>query len=194
MLISMGTPVHAAYPMVQPRHCDRCCLLLNHVVMRYTHIMHPSSRSTGRARASHNTVREGVRLGLIIGAATWLWLAAFDLAVGEPFQTLHFLGGYAGFTLIHFALCLAYGLAIIGAVHGSMKEPTVMFALIFCAILFQAAFVGLTAMLDNVGLGQPAWGKFFFGNVMAAGLTYVLLARDHPMRDLYHTAEAHQKD
>lgn len=156
--------------------------------------MHSSSRSTRRARSSHSTAREGVRLGLIIGLATWLWLAGFDFVAGDPFHTFHFLGGFVGFTLIHFALCLAYGWAIISAVHGSMKEPTVMFALIFCTILFQGAFAGLAAMLDNVGLGQLAWGKFFFGNVMAAGLTYMLLARDHPMRELYHTAESRQQD
>lgn len=150
--------------------------------------------STPRTRESHNTTREGIRLGLIVGVATWVWLAGFDFVVGEPFHTFHFLGGTVGFTLIHFALCLAYGLAIITAVHGSKTEPTVIFALIFCTILFQAAFVGLTAMLDNAGLGQLAWGKFFFGNLMAAVLTYVLIARDHPMRELYHTAEAHQKD
>ena len=162
--------------------------------MTRTHIARAYSRETNRAHFSHSTAREGIRLGLIIGLATWLWIAGFDFAVGDPFHTLHFFGGFVGFTLIHFTLCLAYGLAIISAVHGSVKEPTVMFALIFCTILFQAAFAGLAAMLDNVGLGQPAWGKFFFGNVMAAGLTYVLLDRDHPMRELYHAAEARQKD
>jgi hypothetical protein len=162
--------------------------------MNDTHTMRMFSRSTRRARGSHNTVCEGIRLGLIIGAATWLWLAAFDFVVGEPFQTLHFLGGSVGFTLIHFALCLAYGLAVISAVHGSMKEPTLVLALIFCTILFQAAFVVVTAILANAGVGQLAWGKFLFGNMMAAVLTYALIARDHPMRELYRAAEARQKD
>ena len=142
----------------------------------------------------HSTGREGIRLGVIIGFATWLWLVGFDFVVGKPFHTFDFLGGFVGFTLIHFALCLAYGWAIISAVHGATKEPTVIFALIFCTILFQAAFAGLAAILDNVGLGQLAWGQFFFGNVMAAGLTYAVLAHDHPMRELFHTAEARQKD
>jgi hypothetical protein len=162
--------------------------------MNNTHSVQRLSHSTAQTSGSHNTTREGIRLGLIIGAATWLWLAGFDFVAGEPFHTFHFLGGSLGFTLIHFALCLAYGWAIISAVHASTNEPTIIFALIFCTILFQAAFVGLTAMLDNAGLGQLAWGKFFFGNLMAAGLTYVLIARDHPMRELFHTAEAHQKD
>ena len=139
-------------------------------------------------------MREGIRLGLIVGAATWLWLAGFDLLRGEPFQTFHFLGGLATFSLIHFALCLAYGFTIISAVHASMKEPTVMFAIIFCAILFQAAVVMVTAMLANIGIGELAWGKFFAGNAVAAGLTMVLISRNHSLRDLYHAAEKLQKN
>jgi hypothetical protein len=141
----------------------------------------------------HSTVREGTRLGLIIGVTTWLWLAGFDYVRGEPFETLHFLG-FARFTLIHFALCLGYGFTIISAIHASMKEPTVMFAIIFSAILFEAAFVALTAMLENIGIGQLAWGKFFAGNIIAATLTFALVARDHSLRDLYHAAESLQKD
>jgi hypothetical protein len=109
-------------------------------------------------------------------------------------MTFRFLGGPVGSTLVHVALCVAYGLAVISVVHGSMKEPSLILALIFCAILFQMGFVVLTAVIANVGLGQLAWGRFLGGNVMAAGLTYLLIARDHPMRDLYHAAEARQKD
>jgi hypothetical protein len=162
--------------------------------MNETHTVRVFSRSTRRERGSHDTIREGIRLGLIIGVATWLWVAGFDFVVGEPFHTLQFFGGFVGFTLMHFTLCLAYGLAIIGAVHGSAKEPTVIFALIFCTILFQTAFAGLAAILDNAGLGRFAWGRVFAGNIMAAGLTYAVIARDHPMRALFHAAEARQKD
>ena len=152
------------------------------------------SLSKYRAERLHSTAREGVRLGLVVGVVTWLWLAGFDYAVGRPFHTLQFLGGFAGFTLIHFSLCIAYGLAIISAIHASAREPTIMFALVFSTILFQAAFFALTVLLENIGLGSLAWGSIFLGNVIAAGATYVLIARDHPIRQLYHNAEAHQKD
>ena len=158
-----------------------------HVVPRAHALAHPAPKT-------HSTVREGTRLGLIIGAATWLWVAGFDLVKGEPFQTIDFLGGLVPFTLIHFALCLAYGFTIIGAVHASMKEPTVMFAIIFCAILFQAAFVVITAMVSNIGIGQPAWGRFLLGNFIASAITFALVARDHSLRDLFHKAEALQKN
>jgi hypothetical protein len=138
-------------------------------------------------------MREGIRLGLIIGTTTWLWLAVFDLVRGDPFQTLHFLGA-ARFTVIHFALCLGYGFAIIGLIHASMKEPTVMFAIIFSAILFEAGFVVLTALLANIGIGQAAWGQFLVGNFIAAAITFAVVARDHSLRDLFHAAEALQQD
>jgi hypothetical protein len=153
-------------------------------------------RSLAKYRTTrlHSTTREGVRLGLIVGLVTWLWLAGFDYAMGRPFHTVQFLGGFAGFTLIHFTLCTGYGVAIISAIHASASEPTIMFALIFSTILFQAAFFALTLLLENIGLGSGAWGSIFLGNVLAAGVTYVLIARDHPIRQLYHNAEAHQKD
>src|SRR5678815_74119 len=147
--------------------------------MTQLHLIHTNPRLGGLAPASHSTLREGVQLGLSVGAATWLGIVGYDFAAGEPFYTIHFLGGVAAFSLIHFALCLVYGLAIISAVHGSKKEPTVMFALIFSAILFEAGFAGLTALVANMGLGQLAWGRIFLGNAMAAGLTYVSVSYTH---------------
>ena len=162
--------------------------------MEHFHITRAYSSSSRRAQKPHNTLREGVGLGLIVGAATWLWVAAFDVLSGQPFETLQLLSGVVSFTIIHFVLCLGYGLTIMSAIHSCMKEPTVMFAIIFCTILFQGAFVMLTAILANVGVGDLAWGKFLVGNLMAAVLTYVLVNRNHSLRDLYHIAEAHQKD
>ena len=162
--------------------------------MEHIHIV-PRPRALPRhVPKAHNTVREGTRLGLIVAVTTWLWVAGFDLVRGEPFSTIEFLGGFVWFTLIHVALCLAYGFAIISAIHASMKEPTVMFAIIFCAILFQAAFVVLTAMLANIGIGRTAWAKFAVGNFIAAAITFALVARDHSLSDLFHKAEALQKN
>ena len=166
-----------------------------HVLMKRIHIVpqpHPAIALPSPER--HSTMREGIRLGLIVGAATWLWLAGFDFVRGEPFYTFNFLGGLATFSLIHFALCLGYGFTIIAALHASMKEPTIMFGIIFSAILFQAAVVIVTAMLSNIGIGEVAWGKFFVGNAIAACLTFVLISRNHSLKNLFEAAEALQKD
>jgi hypothetical protein len=69
-----------------------------------------------------------------------------------------------------------------------------MVGIIFSAILFEAGFVVLTAMIANIGIGDLAWGKFFVGNLIAAAITFALVARDHSLRDLFHAAEALQKD
>jgi hypothetical protein len=161
--------------------------------MTRIHVVPTATSRICPAPRIHSTVREGTRLGLIIAVTTWLWLAGFDLVRGEPFRTIHFFGA-ARFTVIHFALCLGYGFTIIGAIHASMKEPTVMFAIIFCAILFQAGFVVLTALLANLGIGPLAWGQFLVGNFIAAAITFALVARDHSLRDLFHAAEALQQD
>ena len=160
--------------------------------MEHIHVVpRPSAR---HAPKTHSTTREGLGLGLIIGVTTWLWLAGFDFVRGEPFQTIHFLGGFTRFTLVHFTLCLAYGFTIISALHASMKEPTIMFGIIFSAILFEAAFVVVTAMLANIGLGELAWGKFFAGNLIATAVTLVLITRNHSLREMFNAAEALQKD
>jgi hypothetical protein len=161
--------------------------------MEHIHVV-PRPASARHAPKRHSTTREGFRLGLIIGVTTWLWLAGFDYVRGEPFQTIHFLGGFVKFTLVHFALCLAYGLIIISALHASLKEPTIMFGIIFSAILFEAAFVIVTAMLSNIGLGELAWGKFFAGNLIATAMTLFLISRNHSLRDMFDAAEALQKD
>jgi hypothetical protein len=161
--------------------------------MTRIHVVPTVSSRISHAARKHSTVREGASLGLIIGVTTWLWLAGFDLVRGEPLHTIHFLGA-ARFTVIHFVLCLGYGFAIIGMVHASMKEPTVMFGIIFSTILFQFGFVVMTALLANIGIGPLAWGQFLVGNFVAAALTFALVARNHSLRDLFHAAEALQKD
>ncbi len=153
-----------------------------------------TSRRAKNAAGLHDTMREGLQLGMIVGAVTWSWLAGFDFVTGAPFRTFHLLGGVAGFTMVHFALCITYGVVIMSAVHGALREPTLIFALIFSSILFYAAFGMVTAMFANGPLGQDAWGKFFAGNVVAGVVTYVFVDRRHSLSGLYHDAEAHLKD
>lgn len=139
-----------------------------------------------RASDPHDSVREGVRLGLAVGVVTWLWVATIDYVVGAPFQTILALGWY-GFTALHVVLCVAYGIAIMSAVHASMTEPTFIYALIFSWILFHAAFVMLTIMLA-IGDGPVAWLKFFAGNLISAALAVAIVTRRHPLLEIYRRA------
>jgi len=62
-------------------------------------------------RRSRHSLREAVLLGLVVATSIWLWLAIVDAIAGQPFRTFAVLGGIAPFTVLHYALCLAYGLA-----------------------------------------------------------------------------------
>ncbi|CAN5135175.1 hypothetical protein BH09GEM1_BH09GEM1_19010 [soil metagenome] len=138
----------------------------------------------------HNSRREGVRLGLIVATATWLWVAAFDAASGRPFHTFHALGGVVAITAIHYALCLLYGIILVSAVHGAAREPNLVYALIFGGILFQVAFAMLTALLATSAVGNGAWVGIFGGSVIGASLAFVMLTRTHPVAVYLHRAEA----
>src|SRR2546426_1073875 len=67
--------------------------------------------------------REGVLLGLVVATSIWVWLAVVDAIAGQPFRTFVVLGGIASFTLLHYTLCLAYGLAAVAVVQGAAREP-----------------------------------------------------------------------
>jgi hypothetical protein len=161
--------------------------------MTRIHVVPTAATRSRAASQTHSTLREGTSLGVIVGVMTWLWLAGFDFARGEPFQTIHFFGA-ARFTLIHFALCLGYGFTVISLIHASMKEPTVMFGIIFSTILFQAGFVILTALIANIGVGPEAWGQFLVGNFIAAVFTLAFVTRHHSLVQIFHAAEALQQD
>jgi hypothetical protein len=139
---------------------------------------------------AHNSRREGVRLGLIVATATWLWIAALDAALGRPFHTFLALGGIVAFTAIHYALCVLYGVVLVSAVHGAEREPSLVLALIFGGILFQVAFAMLTASLAVTALGNVAWLGIFGGSLIGTSTAFVLLTRTHPVAVYLHRAEA----
>ena len=111
----------------------------------------------------HNTLRGGILLGLIIATVIWVWLYVIDALVGEPLRTFSLLGGVARFTALHYALCCLYGIAAVAVVHGAAREPNLLIAAAFAFILFETAFAILTAVLQQVGLGQLAWIRIMGG-------------------------------
>ncbi|MEO5814174.1 MAG: hypothetical protein ABIT20_02725 [Gemmatimonadaceae bacterium] len=139
---------------------------------------------------AHDSRREGVRLGLIVATATWLWVAALDAASGRPFHTFHALGGVVGFTAIHYALCMTYGVVLVTAVHGAAREPSLVLALIFGGILFQVAFAMLTALLAATAVGNVAWPGIFGGSLIGASIAFVLLTQTHPVAVYLRRAES----
>ena len=72
-------------------------------------IMNMSHSVLWRRATVHETLPEGIRLGLIVGTGTWLWVAAVDIvATGQPFHTFAALGGVLIVTVLEdSALCQA---------------------------------------------------------------------------------------
>ena len=141
-------------------------------------------------RVVHDTRREGVRLGLIMATATWLWLLLVDAMLGRPLHTFDALGGVAVFTASHYLLNIVYGIVLLSVVHGAERAPSLMLAVVFGTLLFEVAMAMLTVVLANLGLGSAAWVGVFGGSLLATALAGLLLARSHPLVEYLHRAEA----
>ena len=138
---------------------------------------------------SHNTLREGVRLGLIMASATWLWVALVDAISGRPFHTFDALGGIVGFTVMHYLLNVAYAVVILSAIHGAEQAPSLIFALIFGGIILQGGITMMTNLLAEAAIGSVAWIGIFGGNVIATVIAFMLLSRTHPLGTYLRRAE-----
>lgn len=134
---------------------------------------------------SHSSRREGILLGALVGTAIWAWIAIVDAVAGEPFRTFVVLGGVARFTVLHYVLCLVYGVVAVTVVHAAAREPSLVVGAAFVFFLIEFAFAMLAAVLSHVGLGGLAWVRIVGGNLVGAILTIVLLWRRHPLRQEY---------
>jgi hypothetical protein len=146
-------------------------------------------RSAVASPYRHDTLREGVALGVLLATSTWLWIAAVDAIAGQPLATFSVLGGVALFTTAHFLLNVAYGLAVVSAVHAAVQEPSWVLALGFGSILLEFAFGMLTAVAAELGVGPLAWIGIFGGSVLALTITVTSLARRHPLAARVREAE-----
>ena len=138
---------------------------------------------------THHSLREGLTLGFMVATSIWLWLVIVDAIAGQPFRTFHVLGGIALFTVLHYLLCLAYGVAAVAVVHRAVQEPSLIMAAAFGFFVISFAFAMLSALLSQVGLGQLAWVRILGGNVVGGMLTFILLSRTHPVLETFKEAE-----
>jgi hypothetical protein len=138
---------------------------------------------------AHNTRREGIRLGLLLATATWLWVALVDVVAGRPFHTFSLLGGVLIFTVVHYALNVTYGMILLSAIHGAERAPSLIIAAIFGLVTFEGAFAMFTNILVEYSLGSTAWIAIFGGSLIATGLAIMLLSRTHPLAAHLRQAE-----
>ena len=127
----------------------------------------------------HNAVREGIKLGLVVATIIWMWIAVVDGVTGEPFRTFKVLGGIAQFTVLHYVLNVAYGMAVVAVVHRTGKEPSLAAVLWFVLVVVEFAFVMATILLSHVGLGAFAWLRIFAPSLIGLALAIFILSRRH---------------
>ena len=143
------------------------------------------SRLRGRAIVSlagdHDSLREGTTLGIIVATTIWVWLVVVDAIAGQPFQTFAALGGITVFTVVHYLLNIVYGMAIVSAVHGAAREPSLALALVFGVVMLEIAIAMLTVLLSHLGLGELAWVRILGGSLVGVTMTLVVLSRRHPL-------------
>jgi hypothetical protein len=145
---------------------------------------------TWRSGDVHNTKREGVRLGVVIGTATWLWVSLVDGLAGQPFHTLDALGGALVFTVLHYSLNIVYGLVVLSAVHGAEHAPSLIIALMFGVVTLEGAFAMLTNVVASASVGNIAWIGVFGGSLIGTAIAIFLLSQAHPLAEYLHQAEA----
>ncbi|HZI22684.1 MAG TPA: hypothetical protein VFD76_09200 [Gemmatimonadales bacterium] len=143
---------------------------------------------------THSSLREGTRLGLVVATTIWLWLAAVDSVVGQPFHTFAVLGGVALFTGVHYALNWLYAVLIVWAIHGAAREPSLVMGVGFGFVIIEFGFAMLTVLLSHLGLGELAWVRILGGNLVGATVASILLLRTHPLGRQIRAAEAQERE
>jgi hypothetical protein len=149
----------------------------------------PEPLATVSLAHKHNSLREGTVLGLVVATCIWVWLAAVDAIAGKPFLTFTVLGGIAGFTVLHYLLNVAYGVAIMSIVHTAARAPSAIYAVGFGFLMLEFAFALVTAAFSSGQLGALAWVRLFGGSVIGAVIAIVIVKRRHPLVALLHQAE-----
>ncbi|HZI28016.1 MAG TPA: hypothetical protein VFD64_07650 [Gemmatimonadaceae bacterium] len=140
------------------------------------------------AHGEHDGLREGTRLGLLVATITWLWLALIDAVSGDPFHTAAALGGIVAFTVVHYALNVAYSVSLVSLIHGAARYPSLILVALIGFAMIEIGFIMLTAALSYL-LGGIAWLSIFGGSVIGAAIAFHLLARSHPLGVLLREAE-----
>jgi len=143
---------------------------------------------------THDSLREGARLGVIVAATIWVWLAVVDAVAGQPFRTFLVLGGIPLFTVLHFVLNVAYGVVVVWAIHGAAREPRLLLAVAFGFLIVEFAFAMLTVVLSQIGLGQLAWVRIVGGNLVGSVVAFTILSRTHSLAKELRKAQSEEDE
>lgn len=141
------------------------------------------------SRTAHSTRNEGIRLGVIVGTVTWLWVALIDAATGNPWRTFTVLGGIIVFTVMHYVLNMVYGMVLLSVIHGAERTPSLILGALFCGLIFEGAFMMFSNIIIQNSLSSTGWLALVGGNFIGTAVAVTLLSRTHPLREYLRRAE-----
>jgi hypothetical protein len=133
-----------------------------------------------------NILFEGICAGLIGGTVVAVWFLLCDLGTDTPFRTPGLLGGVLlegiydpaaihvtaplvlGYTVLHYAAFVMFGLVASCLVAASEREPMLLLGVLILFACFEVFFLGFAAMLSHSLLDQIGWSTIVAGNLLAA--------------------------
>lgn len=171
-------------------------------IVMFTHL-HWSSTEPGvigmlSFLQAHRTTRQGIAAGLIGAVTVALWFLLMDAVLREPLYTpaalgtVFFQGGSGpqdvtisagpviGYSLVHFAFFILFGVALSGLTDQVEKFPPLIFGLLLLFVVFEVFFVAGTAILGRWVLEELAWWSVLVGNFLAAAAMGLYMWRAHP--------------
>lgn len=175
--------------------------LLGGVVLGgYLHWKGPEPGLTGLARHldEHSILREGLVSGLIGAAVVAVWFLVLDGLFRQPLFTPAALGSLLfhgaaspeevrlassmvlGYTLVHAAAFLLFGMVVAALVAQAEKTPPFLFGVMLLGVVFEVFFVAMVASLGTWVLDAFAWWSVLGGNLLAALAMGGYLWRQHP--------------
>lgn len=184
-LVTTGTEVLAAptWPAVLSGN------LLGGVVLgTYLHWTGPEPGVTGLARhlEEHTVLREGLVSGLLGAAVVAVWFLLLDGLFRQPLFTPGALGSLLfhgaaspegvrltsatvwGYTVVHVAAFLLFGMVISALVAQADRTPSFIFGVLLLGVVFEVFFVVMVASLGTWVLEEFAWWSVLGGNLLAA--------------------------
>jgi hypothetical protein len=133
-----------------------------------------------------NILFEGIVSGLIGATVVAVWFLLCDLGTDMPFRTPGLLGGVLlegiydpaaiqvtaplvlGYTVLHYAAFVMFGLVASCLVAASEREPMLLLGVLILFACFEVFFLGFAAMLSHSLLDQIGWSTIVAGNLLAA--------------------------
>jgi hypothetical protein len=143
-------------------------------------------------------IRAGIVAGTLGGAVVALWYLLCDTIGGRPFHTPALLGtiifnglrghdvGAAtlipvlGFTALHFAAFIAFGLASAFIIAAAEREPLLVLGALMVYACYEVCFLAFVMFLDASALGAIGWWKIAAANVLTLATVFGYFQYRHP--------------